>query len=63
MNRRDIAAANALYIEDFGNPMSPEALEIAERVKTIDDLYTYPNEEVLSAGEFDALECVLEGRS
>jgi hypothetical protein len=40
MNTRQIASANALYMEDFCSPMSSEAIEIAKTVKTVDDLYT-----------------------
>jgi len=63
MNQRQIKAADALYLEDFCSHMSPEAFEIAKTVKTVDDLYTYPNDQILSAGELDALECVLENSS
>ena len=56
MIREKIRAANMAYNDMFGSNMSPEAVEIAKKVKTIDDLYTYPNDQILSDGELDCLE-------
>jgi hypothetical protein len=56
MNRKQIKSANVAYNEMFGTDMSPEANEIAKKVKSVDDLYTYPNDQVLSDGELDCLE-------
>lgn len=59
MNQKQIKQANEDYLDMFASDMSPEAVEIAKKVKTVDDLYTYPNDQVLSDGELDCLEAQL----
>ena len=59
MNKRLIKSAEAIYLEQFGGFMSEEAIELAGRIKTLDDLDLFDGKGILSAGEFDALETVL----
>jgi len=59
MNQKQIKAAKEAYLDMFGSDMSSEAIEIAKKVKTVADLYTYPNDQILSDGELDCLEAEL----
>lgn len=62
MTPRQIKNAQAHYRDMFCNEISEDALQIAPDIETVDDLYTYPNDQVLSAGELDAFEAAIEGR-
>lgn len=57
MNVRKVNAAKLIYEKNFASEMSPEAVEVAQKIETHSELEEH--EDILSAGEFDCISWVL----